>query len=111
MSEEDKLQQQIADIGIRYLKRTQTEIGQLRDCLQRCRDGAPDAPKQLEQLAHKIRGSGAMFGFDALSERANQIETLAATRNTDLATLQRIEAEIQALEAELAEQVRLRGLG
>jgi HPt (histidine-containing phosphotransfer) domain-containing protein len=110
MSEEDKLQQQIADIGIRYLKRTQTEIGQLRDCLQRCREGVPDAMKQLEQLAHKIHGSGAMFGFDALSEKAHEIETLAATRNADPATLQRIEAGLHALEAELGEQVRLRDL-
>jgi HPt (histidine-containing phosphotransfer) domain-containing protein len=80
MSEQDKLQQQLGDIGLRYLKRTLGEIGTLRDLLQNLQNGQPGALKEIEHLSHKIHGSGAMFGFDELSRHARAIELGAADK-------------------------------
>ena len=110
MHEEDKLQKQIADIGLRYLKRTMGELYQLRECLQGVRDASPEALKQLERLAHKIHGSGAMFGFDELSERASDIERLASTGRADSGSLDLIEASLRALELQVQKAAREHGV-
>ena len=34
----------------------------------------------MEKLAHRIHGSGAMFGFDAMSERARRIEMIVGKK-------------------------------
>ena len=101
MQDDEKLRQQIADIAVRYIKRTQGELGQLRDSLAAIRAGDSDALKQLERLAHKIHGSGAMFGFDAISDRAYEIEKLAGSGQTDPDTLAKIEQSMTGLEAEV----------
>ena len=101
MQDDEKLRQQIADIAVRYIKRTQGELGQLRDALAAIRAGDAEAQKQLERLAHKIHGSGAMFGFDAISDRAHEIEKLAGSGQTDPDTLTKIEQSLGQLEAEV----------
>ena len=110
MGEEDKFQEQIADIGVRFLKRTLGEIAQLSGCLQSVRDGSVDSLKQLERLAHKIHGSGAMFGFDELSERASEIERLAATGCYDSTSLDRIEEALRVLEVQVGKAAREGGV-
>lgn len=109
MNEDDKLQQHIADIGSRYLKRTLGEIDQLRALLQDAQAGADDALVRVGQIAHKIHGSGAMFGFDAVSERAYEIEQLARG-GRDNATLERIQTGVAALAEEVRKQAQLRGV-
>jgi HPt (histidine-containing phosphotransfer) domain-containing protein len=110
MRDDEKLQQQIADIGTRYLRRTLGELTQLRECLLSVRAQSPDALKQLERMAHKIHGSGAMFGFDAVSERANDIEQLAASGQGDAATLDRLDELLRALTEEVVKEARARGV-
>lgn len=110
MRDDEKLQQQIADIGVRYLKRTRGELSELRECLQSARGGAADALQQLERLAHKIHGSGAMFGFDELSERASDIERLAASGRQDSSWLDRIEQSVRALEIQVERAAQERGV-
>lgn len=110
MGEEDQLQKQIADIGVRFLKRTIGEISQLRECLENARGGSLDSLKQLERLAHKINGSAAMFGFDELSERASEIERLASTGRNDSASLDEIENSLRALEVQVEMTARARGI-
>lgn len=107
---DETLQQQIAGIGARYLKRTVGEVVQLRESLARACDGEPGAMKELAQLAHKIHGSGAMFGFESLSERAHEIERLAASGQADAETSQRLQARIAAFEEELRIQARSQGI-
>ena len=102
MQDDEKLRQQIADIAVRYIKRTQGELSQLREALAAIRAGDAGAQKQLERLAHKIHGSGAMFGFDAISERAQEIEQLAGSGQSDKQTLSKIECSLSGLEAEVA---------
>jgi len=78
MSEQDKLQEQMAKIGDRYLGRTLSELDQLHELAALALSGSPGQARELEQMAHKIHGSGAMFGFDLLSEHAGEIERIAA---------------------------------
>jgi chemotaxis protein histidine kinase CheA len=110
MSEDDRWQQQVADIGTRYLKRTIDELPQLRECLYSLRGGGSDALKQLERMAHKIHGSGAMFGFDEVGARACDIERLAAAGHNDPNTVQRIEASLALLEEQVGKEAHARGI-
>lgn len=107
MNEDEKLQQQIADIALRYLKRTLGEIEQLRTCLDQARRGSSESFQVLGRLAHKIHGSGAMFGFDSVSERAYEIEQLAAS---DAPRVEALAASLAALEQEIRKQAQLRGV-
>jgi HPt (histidine-containing phosphotransfer) domain-containing protein len=77
MNDEDRLKQQMAQIGTRYLGRTLGEMQRMHELLQSALNGSPAMMKDLEHLAHKIHGSGAMFGFDLVSDHAAQIEHLA----------------------------------
>jgi HPt (histidine-containing phosphotransfer) domain-containing protein len=77
MSDENRLQQQMAQIGVRYLGRTLGELQRMHELLHSALNGSPAMLKDLEHLAHKIHGSGAMFGFDALSDTAGEVEHIA----------------------------------
>ncbi len=109
MNEDDKLQQQIADIGARYLKRTLGELEELRALLQAAQGGSDDALLQLGRMAHKIHGSGAMFGFDAVSERAYDIELRAREKRTG-SMIDSIAAKLAALEEEVRRQAHAHGV-
>jgi HPt (histidine-containing phosphotransfer) domain-containing protein len=76
-SSQDKLKQQLDTIGARYIARTLGEMDSLKDTAQQALNGSPSAFKDVEHLAHKIHGSGAMFGFDRLSECAGEVEHIA----------------------------------
>lgn len=94
---------QLRDIGDRYLQRTLREADQLQEMLARGLAGDPACIRQTEQLAHKIHGSGAMFGFEKVSEYAGQIERLIVERATELSA---IAPELQSLGAQLQAAVR-----
>lgn len=76
-SNQDKLKQQLDSIGTRYITRTLGEMDRLKETSQLALNGSPAAFKDVEHLAHKIHGSGAMFGFDRLSDCAGEVERLA----------------------------------
>jgi len=78
MHDPDKLRQQMAQIGDRYIGRTLSEMRRMRELAAQVPNASADVLKDLEHLAHKIHGSGAMFGFDTMSDRAGEIEHLAA---------------------------------
>jgi HPt (histidine-containing phosphotransfer) domain-containing protein len=75
--EEERLRQQMASIGARYLTRTLGELTRIGELLAQVTGGSSTAPKELQHAAHKIHGSGAMFGFHELSERAREVEHIA----------------------------------
>ncbi len=81
MSDQNKLQQQLGDIAVRYIKRTLGEVDVLRDHLQNLQNGQLGVLKEIEHLSHRIHGSGAMFGFDDLSRHAREIELASATHD------------------------------
>lgn len=109
MDERDELQQKIADIGGRYIQRTSGELAGLRELIEKVRAGSAAALKDIQHLAHKIYGSGAMFGFEAVSERARELE-LAAKDVTDPGILDKLQRHADELERQVQTAMRSRGL-
>ncbi len=108
MAERDELQQKISDIGGRYIQRTAGELAGLRELIARVRTGDTAAAKDIEQLAHKIYGSGSMFGFEGVSEQARELE-LAAKAPIDEQKIQKLQRYADALEAQVQAALRTRG--
>lgn len=76
---EAQLRDQVRILGEKFLIRTATQIATLREQLARLRGGDPGALTAIQELTHKIHGSGAMFGFATLSEAAGEIEQLTVS--------------------------------
>jgi len=107
MDEHDNMQQKIADIGGRYIQRTAGELAGLRELLAKVRAGNTAAIKEIEHLAHKIYGSGSMFGFEAVSEQARELELVA--RNTaDPQMLDKLQTHADRLEQQVQIALRAR---
>jgi HPt (histidine-containing phosphotransfer) domain-containing protein len=109
MDERDELQQKIADIAGRYIQRTAGELAGLRELIGKARAGSAAALKDIEHLAHKIYGSGAMFGFEAVSEQARALE-LAAKDVTDPQVFDKLQQHADGLEQQVQAALRARGL-
>jgi HPt (histidine-containing phosphotransfer) domain-containing protein len=109
MDERDELQQKISDIGGRYIQRTAGEIAGLRELIAKVRTGNTAAVKDIEQLAHKIYGSGSMFGFEAVSEQARELE-LATREPVDVQMIEKLQRHADALEAQVQAALRARGV-
>lgn len=108
MDERDELQQKISDIAGRYIQRTAGELGGLRELIAKVRAGNTGAVKEIVQLAHKIYGSGSMFGFEAVSEQARELE-LAARQPLDAQMVDKLQAHADALEQQVQAALRARG--
>jgi HPt (histidine-containing phosphotransfer) domain-containing protein len=81
----------LAEIGARYIQRTLAELAQLTALSKAAAAGSGEALQELGTLAHRIRGSGAMFGFHAISKSAESLELLAhsgAFTQADVPTMQ-----------------------
>jgi HPt (histidine-containing phosphotransfer) domain-containing protein len=78
-SAEAELREQVKLLGEKFLIRTADQITTLRAQVASLRSGDRDALVGMQELAHKIHGSGGMFGFTDLSDRAGEIERLVAT--------------------------------
>lgn len=77
-SGEAELREQVKALGEKFLLRTADQVVTLRAHVASLRSGDKDVLVGMQELAHKIHGSGAMFGFAALSDRAGEIERLIA---------------------------------
>ena len=64
----------IAALGRRFLLRTQSDIAELQALLATLSAGGSTALESLRELAHRIRGGGATFGFPAIGECAAELE-------------------------------------
>jgi HPt (histidine-containing phosphotransfer) domain-containing protein len=99
---EAELREQVKVLGEKFLLRTADQITTLRAHVARLRAGDEDVLVAMQELAHKIHGSGAMFGFAALSDRAGEIEHLIAAEPAAVgATADRLGALIDELAAAL----------
>jgi HPt (histidine-containing phosphotransfer) domain-containing protein len=74
--DKDSLRPLVAELGAKFLERTRGEAVVLRELLERAHLGGPTVMDQLEHLAHRIHGTGATFGFAAVSECGAEIERL-----------------------------------
>ena len=109
MDERDELQQKISDIGGRYIQRTAGELAGLREMIAKVRTGDTAAVRDIEQLAHKIYGSGSMFGFDAVSEQARALE-LAAKDPTDPAMVDKLQQHADERARQVQAALHARGV-
>ena len=98
---EEQLREQVKILGEKFLLRTAGQITTLREHLLRVRSGDREALVIIQELTHKIHGSGAMFGFSDLSDRAGEIERLAAAGTTGDESLDRMAALLDQLGAAL----------
>ena len=103
MSNPIELQQRMSELGGRYLQRTIAEIPEMQALLREIPTGDASLYKRIEILAHRMRGSGAMFGFDLIADATLGIEMLAVDAQRGLysasvALLARFEAGVRLLE-------------
>jgi chemotaxis protein histidine kinase CheA len=95
------------DISRRFLSRTKTEVERSRELFTLYLASPKSNLSGIQNLMHKIRGSGALFGFDVLSSCAMSVEKLAAgPASADLAV--QLEAALHALEVQVDSEVRAR---
>jgi hypothetical protein len=76
LDKEARLLEKLAMIREGFLHRTRGELPLLFELLGRIQAGDSTGLVQLQTFAHRIRGSGAIFDFAAISESAGQIESL-----------------------------------
>lgn len=74
----DQLALAMAQLAVHFLQRTRLEAAVLIELIECEHVGDPIVIDKLEHIAHKIHGSGATFGFSAVSESAGEIEHLVA---------------------------------
>jgi chemotaxis protein histidine kinase CheA len=108
MDTAQQIQEKMRSLGERYLRRTYSEVSQLETCLTQMRSGSREAIKEMERLMHKIRGSGAMFGFAELSDCAGDAELLCVAHPNDPAIATQLETHVNRLRARLHEAARSR---
>lgn len=98
------LTDRLKQLGDEFLKRTRDELLLLRAQLPQARAGQADALLEVQRIAHRISGSGALLGFKTMSEAAMQIERILR-RAEPVPTVDEwlaMEAQLQTLETELA---------
>jgi HPt (histidine-containing phosphotransfer) domain-containing protein len=71
------LQERVAKLALQFLRRTLGELVTIRECLDACIAGDVNAIALLEQVTHRIHGTGTTFGFERISEYAAAVERLA----------------------------------
>jgi HPt (histidine-containing phosphotransfer) domain-containing protein len=71
------VQGRMAELAAKFLHRSSADVATLRTQLERLESGAAEALGEIRHLAHRMVGTGATLGFEAISERASRIEQLA----------------------------------
>ena len=70
------VQRHVTQLAGRFLQRTRDEAVLLHTLAEHAGGGDPVVLEQMERLAHKIHGSGSMFGYTAVSACASDLESL-----------------------------------
>ena len=100
---EQQLREQVAALGLKFLNRTQDQATALRELLAPLAQGDESVLARMQELSHKIHGSGAMFGFDEVSRFAGEIEQMCYDRRQENAAgplaelVQRLDRSIAGL--------------
>jgi chemotaxis protein histidine kinase CheA len=72
----DAARSRLAELAAKFLTRTEGDIATMRAGLARLAAGDAAALGEIRHLAHRMVGTGATMGFEALSGRALAIERL-----------------------------------
>jgi len=74
-----RLRDHVAQLSGKFLERTAAQALTLRRLFDSLQGGDATYVTAMHDIAHKIHGGGAMFGFPAVSECAGEIERLVQT--------------------------------
>jgi diguanylate cyclase (GGDEF)-like protein len=61
-----------------YARELKDRVGELAAAIERLQKKLPDAPREVELLSHRLRGTAGSFGFHAVGLAAGQIEDLVS---------------------------------
>jgi two-component system OmpR family response regulator len=75
---------QVDELAVKFLGRSTADVVRLRRMIEQAGRGDEAALEEVQQIAHKIHGSGAMLGLLNVSAFAEAIEHLAAGILADL---------------------------
>jgi HPt (histidine-containing phosphotransfer) domain-containing protein len=75
---EQQMRQQVRTLAERFLRRTTDQVAAFREQLSRLSQGDTSVLQAVQDVAHKIHGSGAVFGFPQLSDCAEVLERTSA---------------------------------
>jgi HPt (histidine-containing phosphotransfer) domain-containing protein len=100
--------ERMAEISRKFLERSQHDLATMRQALHAAGPSAAAGMDELRHLSHRMAGTGATVGFDAVSDLALHIETLAGSCVPDTvpdeATRAALDAALDALELELRQR-------
>lgn len=94
----------LAELREKFIERTRAEIMAMRQALARAQAGDAVALGDIAQLAHRMSGTGATLGLDALGEQARLVEKLAESSSVaqgDPAAQRTLAGAIESLAAAL----------
>jgi HPt (histidine-containing phosphotransfer) domain-containing protein len=92
-AQDDKLQ----ELGRRYLQRTAEEVHGLQQSLATAHADPGKLTAELVQTVHRIRGSGAMLGFQRITAATRELDEFLRQRNAGALS----EAELAYVRAQL----------
>ena len=95
----------LAELREKFIERTRGELAAMRQALAQAESGEAAAIGEIARLAHRMSGTGATLGLEALGEQARRIEKLAETpagAGDEAGALRTLAAAIDSLAAELA---------
>lgn len=69
----------MAELAAKFIDRTRGDVATMREGLARLAAGDAQSLGDIRHLAHRMVGTGATLGFEAISERAQVIEQLTET--------------------------------
>jgi len=94
------------EIAAKFVLRSAADLDAMRTDLSALGDGDLAALSNIRHIAHRMCGTGATLGFEALSDCARRIEQLADRQAPDAllapASLREFAAEFETLAAELS---------
>ena len=103
----------MAELAAKFIERTRRDLDTMRADLEKVGAGDASALAEIRHLAHRMAGTGATLGFEALGERAAgteaMVDSLLAGPPPDPRTIERLAADIGALETQLAVDARRAG--
>jgi HPt (histidine-containing phosphotransfer) domain-containing protein len=104
------MREQINQLAAKFLQRCSQDVGSLRVLLGRLRIGDVAAFKELEYLAHRLSGTGALLGFESIGTCAAAIERLAEAQAGNTTPDQKVTERLTEYTARLEEEIGLRAL-
>ena len=94
----------MVELADKFVERTRGELVTLREQFAALGRGDVAVLGQIAHLSHRMTGTGATLGFEALSEHAHRVEMLAEQVGSsvipDAATLAQLGAAIESLSNE-----------